>query len=366
MALVADIHLRDTRANQPVASVDNEGFIYCVTDEGNILERSNGSAWQVYSPIGGGGGITSLNSQTGSTQTFAKTDDTNVSLTISSAANVHTFILGWLSRLSLARFVQASAGSRLLGRRSGSSGDFEELSVDGSLNITSTTLQRSALTGDITASAGNNATTIANEAVTTAKIADANVTLAKLVDASAASRLLGRGSAAGSGDYQEITLGTGLTMTGTVLSSSGGAGGTLMWSSTTSRTTGISAQNLNAGANILGSEIDNATNKDQWCDISAAFSCTSSPTDGTELEVYILYAADGTNYQDGDASPTDPKGGYVGSFVARNLTTTQRPAPIQVRLKPFKFKVLVKSELDQNITNTSLTVELRTYNEETV
>lgn len=45
---------------------------------------------------------------------------------------------------------------------------------------------------------------------------------ANLVQSSAASKLVGRGSAAGAGDFEEITLGTGLTMTGTTLSASGG------------------------------------------------------------------------------------------------------------------------------------------------
>jgi hypothetical protein len=54
---------------------------------------------------------------------------------------------------------------------------------------------------------------------TTGSYTDASVVYSKIQDVTAASRLLGRGSAAGSGDVQEITLGAGLTMTGTVLDS---------------------------------------------------------------------------------------------------------------------------------------------------
>lgn len=50
-----------------------------------------------------------------------------------------------------------------------------------------------------------------------ARIADDALTYAKLQNVSAASRLLGRGSAAGAGDPQELTVGTGLSFTGTVL-----------------------------------------------------------------------------------------------------------------------------------------------------
>jgi len=66
------------------------------------------------------------------------------------------------------------------------------------------------LTGDVTAGpgTGSQVATIANNAVT----------FAKFQNASAASRLLGRGSAAGAGLFQEITLGANLTLTGTVLS----------------------------------------------------------------------------------------------------------------------------------------------------
>jgi hypothetical protein len=69
-----------------------------------------------------------------------------------------------------------------------------------------------AHTGDVTSSAGSVALTIGND----------TVTYAKMQDVSAPSRLLGRGDG-GVGDPQEITLGSGLSMSGTTLSA--GAGG---------------------------------------------------------------------------------------------------------------------------------------------
>lgn len=86
----------------------------------------------------------------------------------------------------------------------------------GTSSGTNTGDQTITLTGDVTGSGtGSFAATVGANAIT----------YAKMQDVSAASKLIGRGSAAGAGDPQEITVGSGLTMTGTTLSAAGGGTG---------------------------------------------------------------------------------------------------------------------------------------------
>jgi hypothetical protein len=61
-----------------------------------------------------------------------------------------------------------------------------------------------------------------NTAIKTSQIKDDAVTFDKLENASAESVLIGRGAGSGGGNYQAITVGSGLTMSGTTLSASGG------------------------------------------------------------------------------------------------------------------------------------------------
>lgn len=99
--------------------------------------------------------------------------------------------------VTYAKMQNVSATDRLLGRDTAGAGDAEELTVGGGLEFTgSGGIQRSALTGDVTASAGSGATTIANNAVSLAKMADV-----------ATSTVFYR-KTAGSGDPEVQTLAT--------------------------------------------------------------------------------------------------------------------------------------------------------------
>lgn len=105
-----------------------------------------------------------------------------------------------------------------------SAGAVTWLTAGTGLTISDTTITASGVSdgdkGEITVASSGTSWTIDADAVTTTKLQDDAVTYAKIQNVSAASKLLGRGSAAGSGNVEEITLGTGLSMSGTTLNGS--------------------------------------------------------------------------------------------------------------------------------------------------
>jgi len=57
MARLQDVLVRDTRAAQPAATAVPIGELYCVSDEGNIVEQSDGAAWVPFSPTSVSSGV---------------------------------------------------------------------------------------------------------------------------------------------------------------------------------------------------------------------------------------------------------------------------------------------------------------------
>lgn len=75
--------------------------------------------------------------------------------------------------ITYAKIQAVSGADRLLGRDTAGTGSIEEITLGASLEFSgSQTIQRAALTGDVTASANSNSTTIANDAVSNAKLAN--------------------------------------------------------------------------------------------------------------------------------------------------------------------------------------------------
>lgn len=185
-----------------------------------------------------------------------------------------------------------SATDRLLGRDTASAGAIEEITVGGGLEFTgSGGIQRSALTGDVTASAGSGTTTIANDAVT----------YAKMQNVSATDKILGR-SSAGSGDVEEITC----TAAGRALLDDAAAsnqrttlgfGTDLLRDSVTilaSPNAGVTFSTIAAAAAFLGKSNRNIVEFDatDFTQCRLTVRVTTAATAGTQLRVLYRAVAD--------------------------------------------------------------------------
>jgi hypothetical protein len=183
-----DVLLRDTRANQPVASAVAAGSLYYVTDE-NITEQSDGSSWLDYSDSGAVSAITQLTGDV-----TAGPGSGSVAATIANNA------------VSNAKLRDSGALS-VIGRSANSSGDPADISAT---PATDAVLRESgSVLGFGTVAAGG----IAANAVITAKILDDNVTYAKIQNVSTTDRILGLDSA-GPANIEEIPVSSGLEFTG--------------------------------------------------------------------------------------------------------------------------------------------------------
>lgn len=138
-------------ANEDVADGYGPGSLWLDTSSNlAYICESNGAAAAVWNVLGGG---------------VSNADYGDVTV----AAGVWTIDAGVVTLAKMANI----ATDRLIGRDTTGTGVPEALTVGGGIEFTGTGgIQTSALTGDVTKTAGGTATTIANSAVTLAKMAD--------------------------------------------------------------------------------------------------------------------------------------------------------------------------------------------------
>lgn len=192
--LVADINATSTTITISSASgwpTGSAGEFFVAIDRGNageekvlVLSRS-GTTLTLADVTKRGKDGTSAASHTAGVyvehvHTATDDDEANAHLNNAAGATPHTTAMIADDAITNAKLANMTT-DRLKGRDTAGTGDPEDLTVNGGLEFTgSGGIQRSALTGDVTASAGSGATTIAANAVTTTKIIDDAVTAAKI------------------------------------------------------------------------------------------------------------------------------------------------------------------------------------------
>lgn len=125
---------------------------------------------------------------------------------------------------------------------------------------------------------------------------------------------------------------------------------TFPWSTPASRTTGIAAQAIAGAAAFVGSEIDAAG--DTHLDIALTYAYGVAPTANAPLSVFLVYAADGTNYDDVTYY-------FVGQIPVGANTDAHYKSFVRVPLGASKYKIRIgNGDAAQSAT---VTVTAKTY-----
>lgn len=136
-------------------------------------------------------------------------------------------------------------------------------------------------------------------------------------------------------------------------------------------TTELNSLANNAGA--LGAEYDNSANLYMFGLFELNVTFGTAPTAGNTVDLYIIPAPDGTNYDDATtgASGAAPGTTYVGGLPLRAVTTAQK-VPLglgqagYIQLPPTKFKVFALNKSGQAFPASGSTIKLVPYRYQSV
>jgi len=87
-----------------------------------------------------------------------------------------------------------------------------------------------------------------------------------------------------------------------------------------------------------------------------------NPTVYTIAELYLIRAADGTNYEDAPSATNPASNAYVGTFIGSDATAAARLVLPKVELPPGLWKAVIKNTAGVAMGATLNTLKVRPYN----
>lgn len=113
-----------------------------------------------------------------------------------------------------------------------------------------------------------------------------------------------------------------------------------------------------------GSEIDNSSNLDEYGLLKLAVTFGAAPGATGYVDVYLITAPDGTNYDTLD-SDNDPRGDrLIASIAVIDTTSAQLRHSAVFGLPPTKMKFVLRNRSGQSFPSSGSTLRLFTANEE--
>ena len=112
------------------------------------------------------------------------------------------------------------------------------------------------------------------------------------------------------------------------------------------------------------SEVDNSVNLDtfMWLELNVTYG--TAPDDANpSVDVYMIEAPDGTDYQDDPVTSGVDQGHlFLGAFPVRKITSAQRLVVGPFAMPPSKFKLFLDNQAGQAMAATGNTLDIAVNN----